>query len=112
MERFHLLNKLEQLHHIDRKPSNQLVFIPHVEHVEPIATPTIVQHGVTYPQGTWPMRSVLGLRKQLQVLHHRPRMFHFLLVFKLLPIGYGLTPSKRKDIMLEQEIVKGLACIT
>jgi len=34
------------------KPFNQLVFIPHVEPVEPKATPTIVQHGVTYPQGT------------------------------------------------------------
>jgi hypothetical protein len=30
-----------------------------------------------------------------------------LLVFKLFPIGYGPTPSKRKDIVLEQEVVKG-----
>ncbi len=43
---------------------------------------------------------------------HEPWMFHFLLVFKLFPIVYGPTPSKRKDIVLEQEIVKGLACIT
>jgi hypothetical protein len=34
-------------------------------------------------------------------------MFHFLLVFKLFPIGYGPTPSKRKIIVLEQGIVKG-----
>jgi hypothetical protein len=34
-------------------------------------------------------------------------MFHFLLIFKLFPIGYGPTPSKRKDIVLEQEVVKG-----
>jgi hypothetical protein len=30
-----------------------------------------------------------------------------LLVFKLFPIGYGPTPSKKKDIALEQEVVKG-----
>jgi hypothetical protein len=41
---------------------------------------------------------------------HELWMFHFLLVFKLFPIGYGSTPSKRKGIVLEQEIVKGLAC--
>jgi hypothetical protein len=34
-------------------------------------------------------------------------VFHFLLVFKLFPIGYGPTPSKRKNIVLEQGIVKG-----
>jgi hypothetical protein len=40
-------------------------------------------------------------------------MFHFLLVFKLFPIGYGPTPSKRKDIMLKQKVMKGfeLYCI-
>ncbi len=43
---------------------------------------------------------------------HEPWMFHFLFIFKLFPIGYGPTLSKRKDIVLEQEIVKGLACIT
>jgi len=42
------------------------------------------------------------------VLVHEPWSFHFLLVFKLFPIGYGPTPSKRKDIVLEQEVVKGL----
>jgi hypothetical protein len=36
----------------------------------------------------------------------------FLLIFKLFPIGYGPTPSKRKGIVLKQEIVKGLAYIT
>jgi hypothetical protein len=30
-----------------------------------------------------------------------------LLVFKLFSIGYGPTLSKRKDIMLEQEVMKG-----
>jgi hypothetical protein len=39
-------------------------------------------------------------------------MFHFLLDFKLFPIGYGPTPSKRKDIVLKQEVVKGFVCIT
>jgi hypothetical protein len=34
-----------------------------------------------------------------------------LLVFKLFPIGYGPTPSKRKDIVLEQEIVKGFELV-
>jgi hypothetical protein len=38
-------------------------------------------------------------------------VFQFLLVFKLYPIGYGPTPNKGKDILLEQEIVKGLACM-
>jgi hypothetical protein len=40
---------------------------------------------------------------------HEPWMFHFLLVFKLFPIGYGPTPSKTKDIMLKQEIIKGFS---
>jgi hypothetical protein len=34
-------------------------------------------------------------------------MFHFLLVFKLFPIGYGLTLSKRKDIVLEKKNSQG-----
>ncbi len=38
---------------------------------------------------------------------HEPWVFHFLFVLKLFPIGYGPTPSKRKDIVLEQEVVKG-----
>jgi hypothetical protein len=37
--------------------------------------------------------------------------FIFLLVFKLFPIGYGPTPSKRKDIVLEQEVVKGFELV-
>jgi hypothetical protein len=36
---------------------------------------------------------------------------HFLLVFKLFPIGYGPTPSKRKNIVLEQEVVKGFELV-
>ncbi len=40
---------------------------------------------------------------------HEPWMFHFLLVFKLFPIGYGPTPSKKKDIVWEQKIVKGFS---
>ncbi len=46
------------------------------------------------------------------VSFHEPLVFHFLFVFKFFPIGYGPTPSKRKDIVLEQEVIKGLACIT
>jgi len=38
-------------------------------------------------------------------------VFHFLLVFNLFPIGYGPTPSKRKNIVLEQEIVKGFELV-
>jgi hypothetical protein len=38
-------------------------------------------------------------------------MFHFLLVFKLFPIGYGPTPNKRKDIVLEQEVVRGFELV-
>jgi hypothetical protein len=36
---------------------------------------------------------------------------HFLLVFKLFPIGYGLTPSKRKNIVLEQKVMKGFELV-
>jgi hypothetical protein len=42
---------------------------------------------------------------------HEPSSFHFLFVFKLFPIGYGPTPSKRKDIVLEQEVVKGFELV-
>jgi hypothetical protein len=58
MERFHLLNRLEQLCHIDQRLFNQSVYIPHLEHVEPRTTPTIVRQGVIYPQGTWPIKLV------------------------------------------------------
>jgi hypothetical protein len=34
-----------------------------------------------------------------------------LLVFKWFPIGYGLTPSKRKNIVLKQEVVKGFELV-
>jgi hypothetical protein len=34
-----------------------------------------------------------------------------LIVFKLFPIYYGPTLSKRKDIMLEQEVVKGFELV-
>jgi hypothetical protein len=34
-----------------------------------------------------------------------------LLVFKLFPIGYGPTPSKRKNIVLEQKVVKGFELV-
>jgi hypothetical protein len=37
---------------IDQRLSNQLVSIPHIELVEPRATPIVVWQGVTYPQGT------------------------------------------------------------
>jgi len=52
MEQLHLFNKLEQLRHVNRRPSNQSIFITHVKLVELKATPTIVQHGVIYPKGT------------------------------------------------------------
>jgi hypothetical protein len=71
MERLHLLNKLEQLRHVDWKLSIQLVFITHVEPIEPIATPIIVRQGIIYPQGTRPAISVSGLGERSQVPHHR-----------------------------------------
>ncbi len=43
MERLHLFNRLEQLHLLDQIPSNQSIFIPHVEHVEPKATPIVIE---------------------------------------------------------------------
>jgi hypothetical protein len=42
MEQFQLLNMLEQLHHIDQRPSNQSISIPNLKCVEPGARPTIV----------------------------------------------------------------------
>jgi hypothetical protein len=42
MEQLHLLNKLEHLHHINQKPSNQSVSIPNLEPIEPRARPTIL----------------------------------------------------------------------
>jgi hypothetical protein len=71
MEWFHLFNKLEQLCHIDQRPSNQSISIPHLKVVEPRTTPTIVWQGVTYPQGTWPVRLVPALGERSQVLHHK-----------------------------------------
>jgi hypothetical protein len=72
MEQLHLSNGLEQLCCVDWKPSNQSIFIPHVELVEPKATPTIVWQGVIYPQGTQPARLVVGQGERSQVPHHRP----------------------------------------
>jgi hypothetical protein len=71
MEQLHLLNKLEQLRHINQRPSNQSIFIPHLKLVESRATAIVVRQGVTYPQGTWPTKSVPGQGESLQVLHHR-----------------------------------------
>jgi hypothetical protein len=72
MEQLHLSNGLEQLRCVDWRPSNQLIFIPHVEPVEPKATPIIVQQGVIYPQGTQPARLVVGQGERSQVPHRRP----------------------------------------
>jgi hypothetical protein len=46
--------------------------MPHLEHVKPWATPIVVWQGVTYPQGIWLVRSILGLGERSQVPHHRP----------------------------------------
>jgi hypothetical protein len=72
MDWLHLLNKLEQFCHIDWKSSNQSISIPHVKHVQPKATPTIVRHGIIYPQSTWPITSIFGPSEQSQVSHHKP----------------------------------------
>jgi hypothetical protein len=58
MEQLHLLNRLEQLRHIDWKSSNQLVSIPHLEPIEPIATSIVVRQGIIYSQGIWHVRLV------------------------------------------------------
>jgi hypothetical protein len=71
MEWLHLLNRLEKLCHIDQKSCNQSVFIPHLEHVEPQATPTFVPQGITYTQGTQPIKPVPSPNERSQVLHHR-----------------------------------------
>jgi len=72
MEQLHLFNKLEQLRCVDWRPSNQSIFIPHVEPVKPKATPTVVRQGVIYPQGTQPARLVVGPGEGSQVPHHIP----------------------------------------
>jgi hypothetical protein len=46
--------------------------MPHLKHVKPRATPTVVKQGVTYPQGTWLTRSIPRPSERSQVLHHRP----------------------------------------
>ncbi len=52
--------------------SNQSVSMPHVELVEPKATPTVVRQGVIYPQGTQLVKLVVGPSERSQVPHHRP----------------------------------------
>jgi hypothetical protein len=52
MEQIQLTNKLEQLHHINHKPSNQLISMPHLECIELQATPTIVQQRPTHQHVT------------------------------------------------------------
>jgi hypothetical protein len=42
MEQLHLLNRLEQLCHVDRRLCNQSISIPHVKPVEPKVTPIVV----------------------------------------------------------------------
>jgi hypothetical protein len=43
MEQLDLLNRLEQLHHVDQRSSNQSISIPHVKPVKPIRTPIVVR---------------------------------------------------------------------
>jgi hypothetical protein len=47
MEQIQFTNKLEQLHHFNRKPSNQLISMPQLECIEPQATPTTIQQRPT-----------------------------------------------------------------
>ncbi len=70
MEQLQLFNKLEQPCHVNRRPFNQLIFITHVKLVELRATPTIVQHGVIYPKGTYLMISIYGVGERSQIPHH------------------------------------------
>jgi len=71
MEWLHLLNRLEQLHHINLRPSNQLVSISNLKHVELWAISTIVWQDTTYQQGIWPTRLVFGPSERSQVPHHK-----------------------------------------
>jgi hypothetical protein len=48
MEQLHLLNRLEQLRHVDQRPFNQSISIPHVKPIEPKTIPIVVRHGVIY----------------------------------------------------------------
>jgi hypothetical protein len=65
MEQLQLLNMLEQLCHIDRKPSNQSISIPNLELLN-------LEQETTYQQGTWPRRSIPSQNEKLQVPHHKP----------------------------------------
>jgi len=70
MEQIQLFNRLEQIQHIDWRPSNQSVSIQHLELVEPQTTLRIVWQKVTYQQSTWPTRSVHVQGERTQVPHH------------------------------------------
>jgi hypothetical protein len=52
---------------LNKELSNQSICIPHVEPIEPIATPTFVWQGGIYPQCTWPLISIFGLGERSQV---------------------------------------------
>jgi hypothetical protein len=62
---------LEQLHHINRRPSNQLVSIPNQKIGEPWAKPIVVQQETTYQQDPWLVRLVYGQGERWQVPHHK-----------------------------------------
>ncbi len=61
---------MEQIQHIDWRPSNQLVSIQHLELVEPQTTLMIVWQKVTNQQSTWPTRSAHVQGERSQVPHH------------------------------------------
>jgi hypothetical protein len=71
MERLQLLYRLEQLCHIKRRPSNQFVSIPHLEPIEPRATPMVIRQETTYQKNTWPIKSIPSQGERSQVPHHR-----------------------------------------
>jgi len=71
MEWFHLLNRLEQLCHVNWRLSNQSIFIPHVEPIELRTTPIVIWQGVIYPQGIWLATSIFGPGERSQVPHRR-----------------------------------------
>jgi hypothetical protein len=60
MERIQLINKLDQLHHMDWRPYNKIPSIPHLELIKPQMASTVVQQEPTYQHVTRLTQLVLG----------------------------------------------------
>ncbi len=65
-KRIQHINRLEQLHCIDQRFSNQFVSIPHLELVEAQTTPIVIRQKTTYQLVMWPNWLILGLGERSQ----------------------------------------------